>query len=601
MPVTKKIIFPLLLAATLLVKPVHAQQQDSSQITHLIHAFVLDEFMDTIPVKMDTALDNFYIYNPATDSLNLMSLWLGNIAQPATPAWQLPLNPRGYFEKAYNTYLQQYGTPEYYDTHSFFTNLYYFTNGSKANNLQSINFLHTQNINRHWNFATQYNLFASNGIYAAQKSKFSSFVFTTYYQHKHRYAIALSAINRQFKNFYNGGLKSFDYFHTNFATVNFPVNLTSARIKNRFFEFHVKQKIKLVHKIYLQVNSSYLLQKYYHTDKPNGFYHLYTDSTETNDSALSYTLSNSAMLAIKIGKLSFLAGYTHKLYNYNINGTRLYPYDGTAQTIVKINGKHGDKLQASATYHLSGYYGGGYEMNAQWYKHLSSQIQLNTTLNHFVLSPSPYYNIMNFNNIKYSQTLAPVQATITNASLSFGKFTFIAHASWSYNTILFDTLGTPYNLKNNLFHTFAAIKFSTGTKHFATDATILYQTINRAAVSLPPTNISASLFYKGWLVKNVLRLQTGIRAYYFSAFKPAWFYPATSQLVYSYAPAAKTSYPLTDLFFNFKLKRARLFFVISHVNYQLWPDTVTFYNVYPYPWPVRTFRFGISWNFYDRK
>ncbi len=583
------------------VKQANAQKQDSSKIYHMIHSFVLDEFMDTVSTRMDTALDNFYIYNPATDSLNLMSLWLGNIAQPAVPVWQLNIKPRGYFERAYSTYLQQYGLPEYYDTHSFFTNLYYFTNGSKENNLQSINFLHTQNINKHWNFAAKYNLFASDGIYPAQKSKFASFVFTTYYRNKDKYAVALSAINRQFKNFYNGGLKSFDYFNTNFATVNFPVNLTSASIKNRFFELNVKQKIKLAGKINLLVNSSYHLQKYYYTDKPNGFYPVYADTMETNDSALSYTVSNSAMLTMKTGKISLSAGYGHDIYGYNISGTGLYPYDGTAQTTMKIKGKNGDYLTAKAIYHLSGYYSGGYELNATLRKHISSKFLLNATVNNFILPPSPYYNIMNFNNIKYSQTLNPVQATIADAALTYGKFTFIAHASLSYNTILFDTLGTPYNLGSNLLHGYAAIKFSAGIKHFATDATILYQTVNNSAISLPPVNISASLFYRGWLVKNVLRLQTGIRAYYFSAFKPAWFYPATSQFVYSYTPAPNTSYPLADLFFNFKLKRARFFFVISHLNYKLWPGTVEFYNVYPYPWPVRTFRFGISWNFYDRK
>ena len=573
------------------------QKKDSIKTNNTIKAFEIDAIMHTIPVKMDTTLDNFYIYNPAIDSLNLMSFWLGNLAQPSTPVWELNIKPIKFFERAYKSYFYKYQKPLYFDTHSFYTNLYYFSNGSKENNLQSINFLHTQNIKKNWNFAIKYNLLASNGIYAAQKSKLASFAFTTFYNNKNKHIIAVDISNLQFKNNYNGGLKSLEYFNTNYATINFPVNLTASHVKNRFFNFSVKQKINLYEKLNLLLNSSYNLQKYFYFDSPNGFYHFYSDSTITNDSAISNSITNDILLGYNIGKLSIYTGVGHSIADYNISGIRLSLYDLAA----KIVAKHTNNILLNAKYYMSGYFVKGYDINLNIKKKFDNKINIQANVNNFYLRPSIYFNRMNFNNIKHNQNLNFVSATTSDIYINYKFFTLIYHASLSYNTILFDTLGKPYNLKSNLFHSYIALKFHFGINHIATETTVLYQKTNKSQLSLPPLNISASLFYKGWLVKKVLYMQAGIRTYFFSQFNPIAFFPATSQFVYSYYTPNKTSYPFSDLFISFKLKRARFFFLISHFNYKIPQNNFDFYNIYLYPLPTRSFRFGISWNFYDKK
>ena len=56
-------------------------------------------------------------------------------------------------------------------------------------------------------------------------------------------------------------------------------------------------------------------------------------------------------------------------------------------------------------------------------------------------------------------------------------------------------------------------------------------------------------------------------------------------------------YPYVDAYLNFSLKRARLFFMMQHINAKQMGNE--YFTVKNYPMTQMAFRFGLSWNFFD--
>ncbi|HIE16186.1 MAG TPA: hypothetical protein EYP69_04600, partial [Bacteroidales bacterium] len=185
-------IFSLMLSA----------QNDSLPTTRMngtgIVAWQYDNFLKKDTVIIDTAVNDFQIYNPVYRKNFLITGTTGNLASPSYNLFLSPPEKSSFFNASFYNYLTDNRAVRFYNTKNFYTNIFYFTNGSKNINLQSISVLHTQNIKPFWNFAIDYRLYASNGIYANQKSKFASFVFSSTYE-GHRYKSFFIIKNQQFK------------------------------------------------------------------------------------------------------------------------------------------------------------------------------------------------------------------------------------------------------------------------------------------------------------------------------------------------------------------------------------------------------------------
>jgi hypothetical protein len=578
---------------------ISAQKKDTSKnvVGKEIYAFEIDDFFDRDTLRIDTTINDFQVFNPAFDSLHLRPLWLGNLGQPAVSAYKTDFFPSGYFQKSYSNYLEKFGRVKFYDTRSFYTQLFYFTNGSKENNLQSISFLHTQNINKNFNFAVKYNIYASDGVYSFQKGKFANFLFSTHY-HGRKYQMTAFIRNRQFKNQYNGGIASFDYFSSNFATINFPVNLTSASVKNRFFDIVIKHKINLGKKIFLFAKNKYFLGKYYYLDKPSQFYSFAIDTTQTNDSAFSYSFNNSVGTGVELGKLKFLAYGGYNILRY-VNAGNMYDfYDVPAEAELKYISSRFHFSSGLRTY-VSGYHQGSMLSNLKAVFKLSDKMKVSGVTRFYVFKPDFYYNKLNFNNVVYTQELKNVRGLSYVFSFGYKRTFLLLGGELANNPILFDSLGVPKNLEANVSNVFYGVRSSGAWRHISWSATAMMRQASKNNISLPAYSGYASLYYKGWLVKNVLKTHIGLQAFVTSDFIAPGFFPANSVFYYSYK---RTKPPVSiDLFLNFKLKRARFFFILSNLNYGLSGFSMPVYTVYPYPWVGRVFRFGIAWNFYDKK
>ena len=96
--------------------------------------------------------------------------------------------------------------------------------------------------------------------------------------------------------------------------------------------------------------------------------------------------------------------------------------------------------------------------------------------------------------------------------------------------------------------------------------------------------------------KRVLTVQIGFDLRYNTSYYVDAFMPATG-LYYNQEEREYGNYPYFDFFVNMKLKRARMFFKMDHINKGL--NGNQYYTVLDHPMNPRVFRFGLSWRFYN--
>jgi hypothetical protein len=133
--------------------------------------------------------------------------------------------------------------------------------------------------------------------------------------------------------------------------------------------------------------------------------------------------------------------------------------------------------------------------------------------------------------------------------------------------------------------------------HFDIHAFATWQNVtNTEVLRVPDLAGRVSAYYSVALFKRALYLQTGLSLMYNTAFYGDAYMPALRS--YYVQNEVKTgSYPYIDGFINFRVKRARMFLVMKHLNSGF--SGYNYMMVPSYPMADRGLRFGVSWNFFD--
>ena len=105
-----------------------------------------------------------------------------------------------------------------------------------------------------------------------------------------------------------------------------------------------------------------------------------------------------------------------------------------------------------------------------------------------------------------------------------------------------------------------------------------------------------SLYYSNWIFKKALFIQFGIDIWYNTSYYADAYMPVTS-VFYNQNVKKIGNYPYVDAFVNFKIKNARIFVKLAHLNSGLMGNR--YYMVPHYPMYDRSFKFGVSWVFND--
>lgn len=119
---------------------------------------------------------------------------------------------------------------------------------------------------------------------------------------------------------------------------------------------------------------------------------------------------------------------------------------------------------------------------------------------------------------------------------------------------------------------------------------------SKSVLPVPSLNVYSNLYLR-FMIAHVLHCDFGADVRYFTKYTAPDYVPSLGQ----YAVQANDNnvkiggYPIANVYLNFKLKKARFFVMMSHVN--AGSGNKEYFFTPHYPLNTRIFRFGISWNF----
>ena len=598
---------------------------------HEIHQWQLSSFYEHDTLALDTGIDDIQVYNPLYKSCFLPIAHLGNVAAPAQSLFFDGLSA-DFHNQAYRLYLTTDEDLTYFNTKEFYTNIFYISNFSKDNNFQSINLLHTQNIRPWWNASLRYNLYGSDGIYKNTKDKFSSFIFSTSYERR-RYRLYFHLKNQQFKTGLNGGIVDTAYLSQDLATTVIPVRLENAHAKLRNLDIGALQLFSLTKpkdstslgNMFVSLDSRFENQHYWYSDQAdtNFYSQLFLDSSQTNDSTYHFQFKNDIRLHFLWKQFHFFAGFRlqNETYGLTFGDTAITVLDTVTQSTktrilyadtsmisqfvtggIRFSTKrlYGDLI---ATQAIAGYYNKDNILTSHWQflskthrplaslvfeqKHQAYDLFWNRYMsNHFKWNFDTLFNA-------YHQTII----TATLHPTSFAE----AGIRWARikNMIYFNPSDTlvPQQYHSAIYYKAAFLqgRFHVGPVYAHTH--IIYQlTDNETLLPYPKIVAYQSLAYQHYLFNHVLLAQIGVQVWYFSKVNAYAYIPSLSQF-YPQQTVMVGDYPYVDAYLNFSLKRARLFFMMQHINAKQMGNE--YFTVKNYPMTQMAFRFGLSWNFFD--
>jgi hypothetical protein len=144
----------------------------------------------------------------------------------------------------------------------------------------------------------------------------------------------------------------------------------------------------------------------------------------------------------------------------------------------------------------------------------------------------------------------------------------------------------------------AGFRSAIGIGAFQTRHHVVYQWANDQQFErFPELAGRHSLFFDFYMFQRALGVQTGIDLSYNMAYSPMGYMPVVRQFY------AQDEFPgrdnlMVDVFANFKISRARIFVKMENVA-GLLLDVPPVYYIPFYPIPQASFKFGVSWMFFN--
>ena len=120
---------------------------------------------------------------------------------------------------------------------------------------------------------------------------------------------------------------------------------------------------------------------------------------------------------------------------------------------------------------------------------------------------------------------------------------------------------------------------------------------NDDILAVPALNVYTNLYVK-FKIAKVLNVDLGADVRYFTKYKGQAYSPGLGQYTVQDNGEANVkigNYPIVNIYANMKLKHARFFLMMSHVN----AGNGEYFLTPHYPVNSRVLRFGVSWNFFN--
>lgn len=601
--------------------------------TSKIISWKLNETHDTIRFSIDSLLFEFQQFYPA--SMNSISNTMITNNGQAThsnifESYNSSLN-EPYFVRSYWPFITNVSDIKFYNTKSPYTEIFY-SNGQKKD--YTLKVIHTQNINKYFNFSLQYNLAALDGNLKRQRSRDNSVSVSTNYSGT-RYSQYSALIWNKFKSQISGGILSdslFEYSAESPQTIEVKLNNASTNVDKRsafllqklnLFKYYLPEdssktkplfyssvshsvSIDLSAKTYNDVYSSYYKQWNNDSLIPLDHQKWQSDTSVTKDSVSFRVLKSSLIFKINDNIFKVLPVGLKVGASYEINKYEFYGYD-TSFNNTRIEAAFFNEsgnsfnFETMANYYISGYQKGYVSANVMFKKYLlnksdSCWVALSGEFNQG--QPDIYLTRYGSNNFLWDSTFQKV----TNSKARFDfvnkkyKLNFSVVYSLLDNMIFFDTLAQPKQLEGdaNVLSLILNKNFNIWKIHL--NNYIIYQKPSSSEIRIPDVVLYNSLYINIKPFNGKLPTNIGFDVFYYSYYHGYDYMPATN-IFYLQDKRKLGGHPYVDFFISVQRKKVRLFLKAEHVSALL--SKRNYYTAPHYPANGFGIRFGLSWRFSD--
>ncbi len=598
-------------------------------------------FVDTIAV--DTAIVNFQNNDPVL-RYGIENSYNGNLGSPIQSKiyFDHDLYKTDYlFSRSYDLYTVSPSDVRFYNTKTPFSLLTYRTGGASYHEEDYLKGLFTFNVHKNLNVGLLANFIYARGTYSNQAGKlFNGGIWTSY--DSDRYSCNGTIVLNRFNTQENGGIAD-ERFITNPGAVsgagisaeNIPTKLTDAynMYRNDIFFYHHKYRFGYDREVeiapdsfetefvpYLGISHTikfeYARRRYYEDNKIyTDFYpHNYLNDKLTNDSSSYLSLKNQVAVTLeekfnrklKFGVSAYLQHewqrhemfvdtMPNRTYSNNLKvGGAIFKEEGS---IFKYNVK-GDVVVVGDRI-------GDFDVRGNF--NTSFRIKTDTTMrisvDAKVTNEKPTYFLRDYisNHFKWRNSFKSTFRSGVSGQIEYpNKYVGVKLGVNFENItrlIYFNTEALPEQHNGNIqvLSAEGSINFHMWRFHLEND--IAYQlSSDQKVLPLPDIALFSNFYYLDKFFK-VLTVQVGASVRYHTSYYAPTYMPATGQF-YNQNTKKIGNFPFLSAYVNCHLKKVR-FFVQVHNLLASAIAARNYFSMPNYPLSPLTFRFGLSWAFYD--
>lgn len=619
-------------------KPLESFFFDDSLRQTRIFAWTVNPFYNTIKRQLvDTLMDNFQIdYDFQRHDVG--SATIGNIGGAVIPLnyFRRPVWQNFSFVKAWADYIMLPDQVLFYNAKVPYSRLSYEMSGQTKLEEQLFNFIISHNISPSTSANIVYNADGTRGMYMNQRTLDRYFSANIAHTGK-RYAIHGGYIYNHGEIHENGGIKD-DREITD--TVLGSADLVNVKLKDaknvyRGHTFWYTQSygiplrkqhddeltIQKIPSIYVGQSLNYTIFKRNYTAKLDTalYQRHYIDEETTADSMAQSLLDINVFAQIqpynRDGAIGLISGgigteFAHYYYDVpekykeqfgnggkqNKNSTYIYgSLDGKISKYASWN--------ANVKYYMFGYK--SQDLTAKGNISVSAYVKnqpitLDAGIEYRLTAPDFWEQSYFSNHYAWSNSFNKTSSMLINAKLSVPSIKLYLGANYElsngkvfYNQ---DAMPEQFNGALSMLGIYLQKDFRAGGFHF--NHRVLAQfSSNQTVAPVPLISAFLSYYFEFDIVKNVLRMQTGIDGHFNTKYYGFAYDPALGQF-YNQREKEIGNYPYLDAFVNAKWKRFRILIKLQHFNANLFGPR-NYFQVLHHPQNRMMLKFGASWSFYD--
>lgn len=620
--------------------------QDSVKKKRILREWTLSsDYSREVPADIDTVFSLSNRFKLA-DKYSPVNASLGNYG---LPFYQISFfdritDPEKFLYSYYYPLMHLPNNAVFMNTQVPYTEIDWSFAGPKETSEQTFRIRHSQNINRFVNFGLIYDIAYSLGQYTSQRSDDKTFTFYTSYTGE-KYKAYFSAGINNLTSYENGGIQpgadlnianSLDV-STSLATLNKANSVvknknillvqrytfsaasasakdTTAKKKSGFFGLSGT----LSHIFTIESTG-----RAYNDQVPaSGFYdYVFITLKATSDSLHNTLIKNTVRFdfatdesrKFRLGGGAGIRNELNTFYNevaipFPMKGSSFHIHKNSNVLLGKLYNNIGDKFSwnASGEFYLTGYRLGDFNLNGEILKSfIINHSPVTWAINGSMMNrqPSFWYEHWGANNFRWSNNFKKEFRIDVGSSLRYPakktelKFNYAVIKNYTD----FDTTAHPSQYSGAISVASLALKneLKLWKFHLVSDI-IVQKSTNRDILDLPLAAVREAFFFEHLFrfekTGGKLNTQLGADVIYTTAYHPYSYMPATGRF-YRQDKITDGNYPFINLFFNFKVKRTRVFIMFDHVNAKLMGYN---YEMVPfYPMNIRMLRYGLSWTFYN--